>query len=502
VENSASLSSESTGQWIGEPHFADWFWKKVVQQHGLGLSREKVLLILAREQAMSLRYAIPTTKLATDSLPSLLSDKICLEADSFVRFAHDVYADWARLRLLLQEEIRLAEYIEEIGNSPLLVRPLRLLALHFLEVRRDKERWIKLLRELQNSTGQPTQWYYVALDAVVFSGRPLSLLRELRELFLADDARLMGQLLNRLIYVATVPDPRLRTLVGDMEDEVASMIQAQQRFPLPQYWWPILQFLRENCAQFAAKIPGQVTQAIYVWLSSIPAELKDYRKGVGEIALAVYNSMRDLEEADPRVDFDSKSRKQIYQNLLLSVDSIPNDVEAFLRERANLPDTEGRLSDLAMGDEDHSLREVLLEPQSVSLLCVQKPTLLRDALFSVLVDRSSDEEDAWLGDKEFGIHDEMDWIPPFYAYGPFLLLLRANPLAGRDLVLMLVEYATAKWKERSLRNGWGTPLPQTVEVNDHERQLWGDKQVFCWHRGTGVAPYVIQVALMATSIFA
>jgi len=497
VENSASLSSESTDQWIGEPHFADWFWNQVVQQHGLGLSREKALLILAREQAMSLRNAIPTTKLTTDSLPSLLSDKICLEAHSSVKFAHDVYADWARLRLLLQEEIRLAEYIGEIGNSPLLVRPLRLLALHFLEVRRDKERWIRLLRELHDSTGQPTQWYYVALDAVVFSSQPLTLLRELREFFLADDARLMGQLLNRLVYVATVPDPRLPSLVGEMEDDLASLIRAQQRFPLPQYWWPILQFLRENCAEFATKIPGHITQAIYVWLSTIPAELKDYRNGVGEIALAVYNSMRDLEEADERIDFDSKSRKQIYQNLLLSVDSIPNDVEAFLHEHANLPDTEGRLSDLAKVGEDRSLREVLLEPQSVSLLCVQKPTLLRDALVSVLVDRSSDEEDTWLGDKDLGIHDEMDWIPPSYAYGPFLLLLRANPSAGKDLVLMLVEYATAKWKERSLRHGWGTPLPQTVKVNNQERQLWGDNQVFCWHRGTGVAPYVIQVALMA-----
>ena len=156
VENSASFSFESTGQWIGEPHFADWFWKKVVQQYGRGLSREKALLILAREQAISLRTAIPITKLSTDSLPSLLSDKICLEVYSSIRFAHDLYADWARLRLLLQEEIRVGEYIAEIGNSPLFVRPLRLLALHFLEVRRDKDRWIKLLRELQNSTGQPT----------------------------------------------------------------------------------------------------------------------------------------------------------------------------------------------------------------------------------------------------------------------------------------------------------------------------------------------------------
>ena len=164
-----------------------------------------------------------------------------------------------------------------------------------------------------------------------------------------------------------------------------------------------------------------------------------------------------------------------------------------MRERANLPAIEDKSSDIGKDEEDDTLREVLLEPQSVSLLCVQKPMLLRDALFSVLVARSSDEEDTWLGDKEFGIHDEMDWIPPFYTYGPFLLLLRA----GRELVLMLVDYATAKWKERSLRHGWGTPLPQTVKVNDQERQLWGDAQVFCWHRGTGVAPDVIQVALMA-----
>lgn len=514
ADNAGSLPAEETDLWIGEPHFADWFWEEVVQQRGLRFDREAALLAVAREQAVSLRGTVPTTMVPPAPLTSLLSDKLCVERESCVNFAHDVYGDWARLRLLLQEQNRLTEFIAEIGNSPLLVRPLRLLALHLLEVRRDRNRWLELLQELHGSGEQPSQWYYATLEAIAFSGRPLELLRELQEPLLADNARLLGQLLSRLTFVATVPDPRLSALLGTLEEELHGLVQAEQRFPLPQYWGPALRFLHEHRTTVAAMITGPVTRAVGLWLLKVPAELGLYRREAAEIAFAIVDHLRVLEPSGARVIVDHQLRKEIYRNALASVDSLPDDVEHFVRGRSGkliaktnqtLPkqnlEVEPFLSDVKdLGQrEDHDLREVLMEAGSVSLLCCYRPELLRDALLAVLLYQPQvrDSYRRGLRDDEFGIHDQISWMPPFYGYGPFLTLLRANPSIGREVVLNVIEHTTQRWRERALRHGRGTPAPQIIRVNGQERQLWGDAHVFQWHRGTSVAPHVVQVALMA-----
>lgn len=514
ADNAGALPAAQADLWIGEPHFVDWFWKEVVQRRGLRFDREAALLAIAHEQAISLRAAIPTIKVAPEPLPSLLSDRLCVEREGSVNFAHDVYGDWARLRLLLQEENRLAEFIAEIGSSLLLIRPLRLLALHLLEVRRDRDRWQELLQELHGPGEQPSQWYYATLEAIAFSGRPLELLRELQEPLLADNAKLLGQFLNRISFVAIVPDPQFSALLGNLEEELHSLMQAEQRFPLPQYWGPVLRYLHENRTAVAAMITGPVTRAVGLWLLKIPAELRLYRREAAEVAFAVVDRLRALEASEPRVIVDHQLRKEIYRNALASVDSLPNDVERFVRERCGslvaktnqtLPEQDlevepfvADVEDLGQR-EDHDLREVLMEAGSVNLSCYYRPELLRDALFAVLLYQPQ-ARDPWRGRllvDSLGIHDQVRWFPPFYGYGPFLTLLRAKPSIGLEVVLELVEHVTQRWQERSLRRGWGTPVPQIIRGNGQERHLWGDTQVFRWHRGASVAPHVVQVALMA-----
>jgi len=75
---------------------------------------------LAEQQADSLKPGIPLGESSVDLSPlgGLVSDRVCRKTpDDHVVFAHDLFGDWARLRILISQGDDLKEFLASRLNS-------------------------------------------------------------------------------------------------------------------------------------------------------------------------------------------------------------------------------------------------------------------------------------------------------------------------------------------------------------------------------------------------
>ena len=150
-----------TSTWVGESSIAIWFWDTWVAVGDDRRSRERLTMLIAERLADELRPAIP---LDTFSVPELVPlnglerDLVfCGTDEEKVIFAHDLYGDWARLRILIAAINDLVEFLRAHLDSPLWHRAIRLYGVYLLEHMGDIEKWRTLLTalsgEVEGGTG-------------------------------------------------------------------------------------------------------------------------------------------------------------------------------------------------------------------------------------------------------------------------------------------------------------------------------------------------------------
>lgn len=113
-----------------------------------------------------------------------------------------------------------------------------------------------------------------------------------------------------------------------------------------------------------------------------------------------------------------------------------------------------------------------------------------------------DDDDDLFYKKNFGIEDYYEvFSPPAPIQGPFLYLLNKHEDKGLRLIQTLTNSAIKQWrknKEKSSSQEQSlTPLPVIINLLSGEREFWGDDEVYCWYRGTVIAPDPVMSSLMA-----
>jgi len=117
-------------------------------------------------------------------IDQLVKDRLCNFADGRVGFQHDLFADWARQRVILGKGNETREFLEPRITKPHWHRAIRLYGLHLLEQHAGLERWRTAFQELPFAQD-------LLLEAAVYASNPFGVLERLRGELMANGGGLL-----------------------------------------------------------------------------------------------------------------------------------------------------------------------------------------------------------------------------------------------------------------------------------------------------------------------
>jgi len=133
-----------------------------------------------------------------------------------VAFRHDVLRDWA-IAFLLHEDSDLLRNLPVERPLPVgLARGIEITARLAIEADATGARWLALLNAVQGE-GSHGSWRRPVLLALPRADRALGLLENLKPVLLANDGRLLGEIIQLMISVETVP---LAKLLKDAQSSI------------------------------------------------------------------------------------------------------------------------------------------------------------------------------------------------------------------------------------------------------------------------------------------
>ncbi len=487
-----------TRRWVGEADFIHWFWRMEIADHASGAARERMLLRLADEQAKGLRSSVPVTDLHADELSvcaELEAAGLLCRADGRLDFGHDLYADWARQRLLLLHEADLAAFLDERLDSPAWHRPLVLLGLDLLERRSDWTKWEALVAAFSKEDAQLGLVGDLLLEALVQTPEADRTLEHAWRLLAADQGRLLRRLLIRFLQAATRPNPRVLAFAKETPGFSLTHAATLHRLPLPALWLPVLQWVHRHADAVTDLVPLQASELADTWLR-FSASNWPLRDEVADLALsAAWRILRDCQHRRRARRWPREDARRVvepcYAAALNAVLQRPDQVLDFAlcacgRRPPTVPpppdpvppiDEEAWRARLTPEQEaalfapspfeharieippwpdgprypvDSGFRDLCLEHQGLDRMIAARPEACAEIILALCIRAGGNrwpDHDAHDPDGAYELVDPMGFFPPLYDRGPFKALLDANPDAGIKLVLTLIEFATERWRE-------------------------------------------------------
>ena len=466
-------------------------------------------------------------------------------------FAHDLLADWARLRILMGHSDNLVDFLQDRLDSPLWHRAVRLYGMHLLEHVGDLEQWRALLVALSGEDGGGQG--DLLLESIIFAADPLPLLTKVRSDLVRNDGRLLRRMLGRFLAFATLPDPHYLALARSEGHEMVS-VAARYRYPNWPYWPALLRFLYEYRAEVVPAAPIEMARVTEIWLHYAP-EGTPFRREAAELGLMLGERARKARKDHGAIDHEHC--KSYYRAALAGAGELP-DAVAELALRASERNSEDQQTQEAPAmpkierksirfnlrydaDEprpepwpdgpramvDRDFQEVVLEPGVLTSLIRTRPAIAREVILASLIKarRQFEWSDSWHESTELDLAAGRLWHPPFYTHGPFLEFLKFNFGEGLETIARLVDFASERWRfyaelearkhEAETKAGssdisslgrmlgeWRQP-PGTVilPLPQGDRELIGDTRVYGWSAALGNPPSAVVAALMALEQF-
>jgi len=533
--------------WVGESSVADWFWSAEVDRGSDRLARGQFARGLAQAQADQLAASISVDTLDAGTLgsaQSLVADKLLVEvAGDRLAFAHDLYGDWARLRILLNQHANLAAFLRGRHESPLWHRAIRLLGIHLLERENGVVKWKTLMSSFDNDEMAIVR--DLLLEAPAFAMNAGTLLESIFHDLVVGDGALLRRLLTRFLAFATVPHEEMMEVARSTGMDVDAAHAAFRRPHWP-YWLDVLAILhahRDDALRVAA---SEVAKIVEMWLEYMPPGTIR-RHETAELAVMLGRRAIDSRTAD-RGRESAKNRERFYECALRAAPERPDEVADFAKvaaervPRTALPgDKAGRAPgmfgtgvirgpwpDGPLARVDDAFQRVVWDGPSIRELYRLRPSVAREVILATLIEAPSEEQ--WAGgrtqERELDLVDDQRWSPSLYTQGPFLMCLQDNFAEGLELVTRLVDFATERsnYYETGQRNGWRARAleegsseaevedalkaapPQRLALYDgtNELSFAGDAGSYGWSAGltfpegySPLPPAAVATALMA-----
>jgi hypothetical protein len=173
------------------------------------------------------------------TLRSLTASDLVHVREQRVRFSHDLSGDLARLNVLIGDQNLSKPAVRERASRPRWHRAMRLYGQRLLEQSDDgPERWRQAVESLEDDTPEGAIIRDLLLEALFLATNAIALLLRSWPVLSANRGRLLKLVLERFLFAATLPDPRIELLVTETEDRA----QWEHLFRLPYwpYWGPML----------------------------------------------------------------------------------------------------------------------------------------------------------------------------------------------------------------------------------------------------------------------
>jgi hypothetical protein len=514
----------------------DRLWRLWTEAPADGLARSALLMKLAAMEAETLSRGVPRTELNHDeqlTLPSLEQSGLIRIRDERVLLAYDLVGDWARLRVLIAEDAT-SSNTEGRAASPRWQQAVRLFGQRLLEGSPDGHaRWHEVVEALNNSSPSAGLLCDLFLDSLFLATNAVDLLNQTWDTLTVHDGRLLNRLLDRFLYIATLPDPRLIVL-SDGPEEV-TRVEYLLRIPFWLYWGPVLIVLHARRGDVVQLAPYIAARVCALWLRTTPEELEPdrptpWRSEAAELAIAI---VREIQARNAEgYYFGGRSDRDVYEAALYAAPLFPEQGAKLYLELAGRKDpspeiitrvaearrkrqeerarrhaeggsrrTEGGFIGLPRGrlrapwpdgprrGVDREFREACLRGEPFLGLVRADPDVALEVLLAVCIEEPQHEEFSRHSLPECGLSDWAEGEPAAYFRGPFLQFFHLAPNQALSFVLKLVNYGTHRYTEDRV---W-----LDVTVDGEPKRWYGDSNVFRWHHDWPVDGPQIQSALMA-----
>ena len=504
-----------------EAALARWFWTWAINPaDGTGLERALVLTEIASVQAERLKPALPVRDLPSvvaqaPTVKTLELDGLVVVEQGSVRFAHDLFADWVRYAVLLENGVGLPEFLEATGNSPLWHRALRLYAQGLLDEPEGVQRWAS---ERERIAGPDRHLLGdIFLDAVFETDDAHTTIGSAWPVLTAGNGSALARMLNRFAHVATFPDPRTAALFQATDPALETYAAAIHRLPIVRLWLPVLRALQDHADDdVLERVSIPIAEVAALWLRGTPDDfpLRDVAA-----TLALETGKRTLVDLRAGVHFRDDADEKAWRYSLSAGAERPEEtlelIKAALGDQYDSSIDEFDLDDFEpdvngeadarpglTGSAQERLRKVLLDTDVLVPVMSRAPATAVEILIRASLGRpaprrargqrrSVSEPPATAVD----VTDAPRWHVPLPRRGPFLAFLKLAPEHAITAILSLVEHATQAWAARERDDGH--PV-MTIDIGVDSPDVWiGDAGVLFWHRGNGHDSTVLASALMA-----
>ena len=528
--------SQIESQDITESELIDFIWEEEIENSSKGIQKSSFLKQIAEKQADKLLIGISLAEFEIANISpadDLKKEGIIQIQQQKIFFKHDLYAEWARYKLIESQSVQLVPFLSSKHlSSPFWSKAIRLYAISLLEKDTTGKNW-KEAFNLFNGI-QPNQIIIqnLFLEAFIFSSNSYFILNNQKDFLFENSGKFFKKLLNLFQNSATFANPNILDLAKKIGGFTETEASAHDRLPIIWYWPAVLNFIHENLniALEYALIP--VVTIATIWLEKIPAD-SILRKEAGLITLKaaqlIYN------EKTKRRYVDSKIAEPVCKGLLAgfmeNADAVSdlclqickrkkseeeeneetNNLTSSNQPKSTSPKIMDMLShskhqmkqweDGPFARVDSSFQKICLETNALIPLLASNLKLGKELLLALLI---NEPEERYIGmhdfDDDYEIHSPLGWYPPFFLRGPFLHFIRIHPEAGIDFIVRVINFATDRWIENEpSRNNDEKNI--SLNYNGTEKIFYSDFNVFGWVDSGVKLSHLLQSLLMVFEKF-
>lgn len=549
--------------WVGLSDLVDWVWESWIAQGGDRHICSAMLKRIAESEGRSLTVGVPLGELNPAHLHALSELERCgllRIQNEKAYFTHDLLGDWARLRLLIEEEDGAAASLRSRADHPRWHTAVRLYGVRLLEKGKgNADEWHGLLSTFDASVAHDALVRDLLLESLILAANTSLSLDGVWPLLVSNGGALLSRLLRQFLYFATIPDPVISLIPTDVGS--VDELGAFARVPFWPYWGVLISLLRRRIDDIPFACQPSVSEICGLWLKSTrPPEVSaprwPWRREAAEIALRVAREVQAKKAED--VYFHDNQDEIAYEAALYGFQEWPDQIGALALElccrREPAPEIQARAqaareakareiqkrleNDPVLREEmkkrqdsfavrpsqfgpvraawpdgpsarvDSAFQRVCFNGSALVSMIHAKPELAREVILALCIREPTPEDlfgDGML-DEYLEIEDIQEMTFPFYFRGPFLSFLRMQPQVGITLILDLANFATDRWLEaqqrlhaRHRKNSDERMCPYSVNLGGGEpiREIFGGHHAYIWYRNILVSNGTLVSGLMA-----
>ncbi|HEY4034184.1 MAG TPA: ATP-binding protein [Ktedonobacteraceae bacterium] len=529
----------------------DWLWAYWVEgDDSDNLARAQLLKRMAILEAETLYTSVAPGQLGhaeQHTLHALIKSDLLRRRDERLSFSHDLLGDWARMKVLVEQEPTASTAHRDRAATPRWHRAVRLYGQRLLEKSSSGDQWWhESLRQLDDGSETGQILRDLLLESLFVANNAAELLERVWPVLASNNGELLARLLDRFLFTATLPDSYRLSFVKT--PEMAVRLEYAFRRPFWPYWGPVLTFLYAHREEIVRITPIPAAKVCSMWLEKMP--IKDsngqsilWRQEAAKLAIAIACELQARDEEDN--PFGNSQDQVVYEALLYAAPDLSEEVSTLCLELAQRRDLSPAIQARVIAarqkraeerkQDAHSasvpvlpifpppgamrepwpdgprkriaqgFRNACLDTDAFSALVQSKPEVALEVLLAVCIQKPSRENPyrSPRPDDEGFVEYWHGGYPPLYFRGPFLLFLRNAPEHGFSFILRLVNFATrcsveARMKWLRSQGNHRKRKDGTVFIIEGQPRKWlGDYRTFQWHNSGPHNAHIVTCALMA-----